>query len=964
MRQLLQQNNQARKVMYAVLVLMLCVGVARASDVPSQLTEYLVEEKANLSIATHERPLWTSPKDHQKLLVDVHQIEQLLPLIQAKIAIFEQFMLNHQAKQHDLSNQLKRIQQASLGHADDQATMARVHRINVLRDENNQTIELIKEDLVLARQYHLTLLTESHKLLLWDTEQKTRDTLNRAHEKLIQLDQERTVLYKKNIALERQKKAALLFHESSLISEETLFLNNQSILLIDDAITALQWQIKIAQAERQLVDKQDINTLESLIALDEQAIHQFERMSIAHTNMLAHFSCKRPILAAAQLKQACLSLETKIRLRGEVLHQDLLVLKQELSHKQVRLRKQLASRQSLSEYSWAAWLGIGQELKQIPLQLYHDVAALIVYVSDQYKWHDAWLTVLFWMSAVLLVLVAVFLHRLLSRVTQDKARSRLSAHLYDGLLVLIYRNIPQLTFCLLVLFTLFLYQVPYAHDRLLIHLMLVWFFCRQFLLIARLTLLERLSDVSGHDVRLYHRLRGLLLTGAWSFGLMIFSHELPLSFLLQDLFDWLFTLFLLMVSLVMWQSRDALPHLWSSSLTNSKPHVRHVISLLSLLVPITLLTTALIGLVGYINLAWTLSRYQVYFLVVVTGYVLMRGLVRDGLDLFSEWMVSELHNGWLWVEAVLKPVDKLLRIGLVFVSTLIFLQWIGISFNPTLVTGALTIGHYVLINWAGAYITLLSFAEFIVLLFIFIWASKWTREFCYRWLYAHMTDPGIRNSFAVFTQYSVVLLGCFVTLRVLGIDFTGMMVVLGGLAVGMGFGLRDFASNIVGGLMLLIERPVREGDLITIGEHEGRVAHIGIRSMRVSSWDNMEVLVPNAETFNKPFTNWTHQDSVVRTVLPIKVSRADDPVVIQQLIHHVLTMIPEILSAPVPQVFLKQIDEALIEFEVRYFINVQLHTRFEIRSKALLAIMAQFKAAGIKPPIPPLSVALNTHIED
>ncbi|OYV53580.1 MAG: mechanosensitive ion channel protein MscS, partial [Legionella sp. 21-45-4] len=192
-----------------------------------------------------------------------------------------------------------------------------------------------------------------------------------------------------------------------------------------------------------------------------------------------------------------------------------------------------------------------------------------------------------------------------------------------------------------------------------------------------------------------------------------------------------------------------------------------------------------------------------------------------------------------------------------------------------------------------------------------------------------------------------------------GIDFTGMMVVLGGLAVGMGFGLRDFASNIVGGIMLLIERPVREGDLITIGEHEGRVAHIGIRSMRVSSWDNMEVLVPNAETFNKPFTNWTHQDSVVRTVVPIKVSRTDNPVFIQSLIHGVLADIPEIMTEPPPQVYLKNIDEALLEFEVRYFINVQLHTRFEIRSKALLAIMRQFKAAGIEPPIPPIAVELK-----
>ncbi len=191
-----------------------------------------------------------------------------------------------------------------------------------------------------------------------------------------------------------------------------------------------------------------------------------------------------------------------------------------------------------------------------------------------------------------------------------------------------------------------------------------------------------------------------------------------------------------------------------------------------------------------------------------------------------------------------------------------------------------------------------------------------------------------------------------------------MGIILGGLAVGMGFGLRDFASNIVGGLMLLIERPVREGDLITLGEYEGRVAHIGIRSMRILSWDHMDVMIPNAETFNKPVTNWTHQNGVVRTVLPIKVSRSDDPNLVQQLILDVLEIIPEVLSTPETQVYLKQIDEALLEFDVRYFINIQLNTRFMIRSKVLFAIMAQFKAAGIEAPIPPMRVELTADPSD
>jgi len=89
------------------------------------------------------------------------------------------------------------------------------------------------------------------------------------------------------------------------------------------------------------------------------------------------------------------------------------------------------------------------------------------------------------------------------------------------------------------------------------------------------------------------------------------------------------------------------------------------------------------------------------------------------------------------------------------------------------------------------------------------------------------------------------------------------------------------------------------------------------------------------------------------------VSRADDPALIQQLIMSVFSSIPEIVADPPPQVFLKQIDDALIEFEVRYFINVQVYTRFEIRSKVLFAITAQFKMAGIRAPIPPISIELR-----
>ncbi|AHE67391.1 small-conductance mechanosensitive channel [Legionella oakridgensis ATCC 33761 = DSM 21215] len=600
----------------------------------------------------------------------------------------------------------------------------------------------------------------------------------------------------------------------------------------------------------------------------------------------------------------------------------------------------------------------------IPGQFYDYLKILVIKVKENYIWQDALPAGLYWLCLMFILFAAVGLNRLLKTMIQDKERSRLSAHLYDGVLILLQRNIPHLMLMAMVITTLSLNHVPMINYRLLINLFLVWLTYRNLILIARRMLLERISDASGKDVRLYYRLKWLLLAGGWSTALMVFSHQLPLSSLLQDIFNRIFMLFLLALSIVVWKSKDVIPYLLRPFLKTRKRYIRNAISLLVILIPLTLFTTAFIGMAGYISLAWTMSQYQVYLLLVITGYVLARGLIFDALELLSEWMISALRNGWLWIEVLLKPLDKILRALLLLASTVLLFQLFGWYSDSWVMTHLKEFASYPLVNISGIHITFLSTVEFFILLFIFIWMAKWTREFCYRWLYRHARDAGIRNSLSVFTQYAVILIGGLITLRVLGLDFSGMSMVLGGLAVGMGFGLRDFASNIVGGIMLLIERPVREGDLITLGEYEGRVAHIGIRSMRVSSWDNMEVLIPNAETFNKPFTNWTHQDSVVRTVIPIKVSRSDDPVMIQQLILDVLAIIPEILDDPPPQVFLKQIDDALIEFEVRYFINVQLHTRFEIRSKVLFAITAQFKAAGVKPPIPPLSIELKDRERD
>lgn len=492
--------------------------------------------------------------------------------------------------------------------------------------------------------------------------------------------------------------------------------------------------------------------------------------------------------------------------------------------------------------------------------------------------------------------------------------------------------------------------------KLVVMLFVVWFAFRAILGVLRLALLEAESDVDGHDVTLYHRLKWTFIVGGVVTVLLVLSHELNIASIVTDMLNRLFMLFMFTVSIILLIGRQVILRLLKLFIKPKRIYVKRALSLLTLLTPIALMVNALIGLLGYAFFAWEMSYYLLVIVLSLVGYVVVRGIVNDAMSIMAEELIRYTKNGWLWTEVFLKPLHRILKLALfigLFVVIIILCGW---NTESNLTLSLIRLWQFHVFNFSRVDITIGSFIEFIILVSIFIWASKWTRECCYRWLYRHVKDVGMRNSFSVFTQYTVVTVGSILTLRVLGVDVSGLSMILGGLAVGMGFGLRDFANNIVGGLMLLIERPVKEGDLISVDNFEGRVTHIGIRSLRVRSWDHMEVMIPNAKTFSSAFTNWTHQDDVVRTVIPIKVSRQDSPVKVQELILDVLAIIPEVLEEPSTQVYLKHIDEALIEFEVRYFIDIKAHSRMEVRSIVLFAITAQFKAAGIKPPIPPFSI--------
>lgn len=634
---------------------------------------------------------------------------------------------------------------------------------------------------------------------------------------------------------------------------------------------------------------------------------------------------------------------------------------------QLALTKALARRQGLPGSDMAAWRNLLFDVMKMPVLALQSASALkdqLIIALDKL---NAWSIVLisaveffwFWAWLVLRDLLAKLIANL-----SDK-RQNMSKNTLYILLQLIQRNLLGI-FILAGLSILFwLVGLPLKSFTLLIYLALVWIVFKFAIGLSRLVLLENVGDASGKDSMLYNELKWALLAGGILTTFTVLAHQLPVGYQVTDVFDRLFMLFMFITAVLLLRGRQVGPALLSPYFKGAKPYLMRVIKLLSLLIPLTILSTALVGIFGYVDLAWAMSWYEGVLLLVITGFLLARGFLKDFMEWVSEMFIREFQHGWLWTQAFLRPVDRILKIGLFLGAIVVLFHIYGWTLHSPVVQNLNKMLHFQLVNAKGLVLTPISIIELVIAGAVIYWVSRWTREFSYRWGFAKTQDLGLRNSLAVLSQYMVFIVSLFIALKIIGIDLSGISYVLAGFAAGIGLGLRDIVKNYASGLLLLFERPIRNGDLVTIGTTEGEVTNIGMRAITVKTWDHMEVVVPNSETFEKPFTNWTHFDSIVRTAFDVTVSREDDPFFVQALILNVLKDSTEIVDDPAPQVLFKELDKALLSFEIRYYVDIQVtSSRSKVRSDLLFRIFTTLKQHGIRAPYPPQDIFLYDMLND
>jgi small-conductance mechanosensitive channel len=391
------------------------------------------------------------------------------------------------------------------------------------------------------------------------------------------------------------------------------------------------------------------------------------------------------------------------------------------------------------------------------------------------------------------------------------------------------------------------------------------------------------------------------------------------------------------------------------------------IQLLRGAVAITAIAIPVSSLLGFITFAGYLTNNLLITGLVIGGFVVFHGLAREVLTIAFEREEAERVP----VEGEEESRDRsgtLLRFWLVAAFDFALLLAAGLLLLWAWGVGLATFKEWTQLLLGGIKVGKFAISPADVLMAVLVFAAiLFVTRILQRFLENRVfprtrLDVGVRHSLKTSIGYVGLVIAAAAAISALGLDLSNIAIIAGALSVGIGFGLQNIVNNFVSGLILLAERPVKVGDWVEVGAHQGYVRRINVRATELQTFQRSSVIIPNSELLSSSVVNWTHKDSLARVDISVGVSYGSDIELVRDTLLECAQNHPNCIRYPQPFVLFLNFGDSALEFDLRFYV-ARADEMFRTGSEMRFAIVHAFREKGIEIPFPQRDLHLRTVVE-
>ncbi|MEE3080062.1 MAG: mechanosensitive ion channel family protein [Bdellovibrionota bacterium] len=248
---------------------------------------------------------------------------------------------------------------------------------------------------------------------------------------------------------------------------------------------------------------------------------------------------------------------------------------------------------------------------------------------------------------------------------------------------------------------------------------------------------------------------------------------------------------------------------------------------------------------------------------------------------------------------------------------------------------------------------------FIILIFIFL--AKLARKVFSKVLPRISKNEAVTSLLDTIIYFIIILIGFFVSLEILNLDktVTSLLAGAGVLGLALGFAFQEIASNFVSGIFIAFREPYKLGDIVQLDQHFGKITNINLRTTSITTFQGLEIIIPNKHMFTKPFTNFTTTPKR-RIDIEVGVSYEDNLEKVEKVTKEALLNINEIINDEEPEVFFKEFSDSSINLVARIWIHYPENQAFlKARHKAIINIKKHYDKNGISIPFPIRTIVMD-----